>query len=688
VHYVNYIFDTPAGIWTISFYIFFAYALTWFYGFWCEILVARRFIRLLSPRDEPVTTIPYRFEGEEAVSRVSKRRRTIALHGAGRIKVEGYYDRAYRIAERIGNRKALTFLTPAELLATVRTQLEDHEWTGARDPLPRVRDLQRALQAFPGITGLLALAFIGVPIAAGYTRTAQPPELDIIHSGHVNRDLTELLFEDGGAATAGSACPALGADTPRIAVAASGGGTRAAIYTAAVLRGLAKQGRICDVALVSGVSGGSAALAYFALNEKNLRTPKYDDAAWDRFDEAMAKPFIQTVLNAASDSAVVFGTWRPRRQVCGEPVEKRDGRDSGWWPMRVHFGNLLAESFVCTMGEPARARNAAAATAPWGRMVDVPFGVIFNTGLAGRCKPTKHDPAQGIPEQARESAGDPVRRADVAGGRLVLTNLPEPRRARELSDKGPRDLRFFTLNDPEISVARAAALSANFPPVFADAAIDERHPRRDKRFWVTDGGTIENRGTVTLYLSVGDALAPMAPAAGDTWPELHVVIADVSAEGGAYREGAGIATLQAAGGQMGLALEAELLRDLKAAYRYRGRGSRICVYELPMPGLLRDAIGTHWMMPNGITLRGWDSEEVSLDRDQAERLVSGLFMGEDADPDPSLDTVRAWTSLLPPDARDGATTGLPHAEAWTRLLAELAAPASGPCREDQVIRAN
>ena len=51
VHYVTYLFDAPGGNPTVALYVFFAYAVAWFYGFWCEILLARRFIRLLS--DEP-----------------------------------------------------------------------------------------------------------------------------------------------------------------------------------------------------------------------------------------------------------------------------------------------------------------------------------------------------------------------------------------------------------------------------------------------------------------------------------------------------------------------------------------------------------------------------------------------------------------------------------------------------------
>src|SRR6185295_14376182 len=46
----------------------------------------------------------------------------------------------------------------------------------------------------------------------------------------------------------------------------SGGGTRAALYTASVLKGLHRLGVDKEIVLASGVSGGGVALAYFAAN--------------------------------------------------------------------------------------------------------------------------------------------------------------------------------------------------------------------------------------------------------------------------------------------------------------------------------------------------------------------------------------------------------------------------------------
>ncbi|MCK7509570.1 MAG: hypothetical protein MZV70_39710 [Desulfobacterales bacterium] len=101
-----------------------------------------------------------------------------------------------------------------------------------------------------------------------------------------------------------------------ILLAASGGGTRAALYTASALRGIAALGRLDDVVLVGGVSGGSAALAYFAIHRDQLlqqapgsctaaeleRVGNGDASgvdAWCVYIAAMARPYIEDVLRGA-----------------------------------------------------------------------------------------------------------------------------------------------------------------------------------------------------------------------------------------------------------------------------------------------------------------------------------------------------------------------------------------------------
>jgi hypothetical protein len=167
--------------------------------------------------------------------------------------------------------------------------------------------------------------------------------------------------------------------------------------------------------------------------------------------------------------------------------------------------------------------------------------------------------------------------------------------------------------------------------------------------------------------------------------------------GGPYREGVGLGTVQAAGGQMGLALEAELIEDLDAAWRRR---ANLHVHELPMPAPLRDAIGTHWMMPNGITVKGWDGAERDLTKPQAEALVSSLFTGSgDASApaaDPEAAEVREWACALPPEEREEAALTAagprpelrPHAREWIELMDALGADDPDPCDPGLLASAN
>ena len=74
---------------------------------------------------------------------------------------------------------------------------------------------------------------------------------------------------------------------------------------------------------------------------------------------------------------------------------------------------------------------------------------------------------------------------------------------------------------------------------------------------------------------------------------------------------------------MGLALEAELLEDLQALYERHG--SSVTVHELPMPAVLRDGIGTHWMIPKRLEFS--NPEDKDEHRSLSTEEVLGLVRG-------------------------------------------------------------
>ena len=91
-----------------------------------------------------------------------------------------------------------------------------------------------------------------------------------------------------------------------------------------------------------------------------------------------------------------------------------------------------------------------------------------------------------------------------AGSRLILTNLlidDETFPAKGFRGVTSEYLPYVIVQDTDQRLACGAALSANFPPVFSNAAIDLYQNERCNvvdRHWVTDGGASENRGVISL----------------------------------------------------------------------------------------------------------------------------------------------------------------------------------------------
>ena len=653
IHFITYLFNggsTGYGNPVLMLYILLSYACVWYYGFWTDQFVARRLMRMLTlkPDWRTAISVAYPYHGDPTLSRVESEGRTISLHGAGRLKLRGHYEDGYA-----GGGTALQFMTPAELIGQFRRQIElrSRDMIKADDLLASLRNFERAAVIYPVIVGTLAFGLIVGPIVLTFYYAVQPPELTVHAEGGGGRDALAFMknqdYENGD-------CSPLKAGMPRIAIAASGGGTRAAIYTASLLRGLAEAGHVCDVVMASGVSGGSAALAYFGLHEAELRSRGgVGFMAWERYSREMAHPYIEDVINRASDLRITFGRFQWRRFTCGEPAVP-DGSVSGLAPARSKLGHILAESFVCRMGA--------------GKMGDVSFGLMLNSSIVGSYpdpgNPCRRGDGYSLPEQASRCQG--LLDGAGAGGRLVLTNIGSTQTMQANTSPG---MEIVTIDEPDVSVSRAAALSANFPPVFPDAAVDIMPSSGTaKRYWVTDGGTVENRGTVTMYRALRDAARrePKSCGGGNSprFAPLHVIVADVSALAGPYSESFGFDSVLGAGGQLGLGMEAELRADLKTLYETT-HCSKIYFHDIVIPPVFSSngGIGTHWLLPGSMTFRdpNHSGEQVTLHAEDVEKLVLSLhssraFSYQD---NGGVKRVLGW-------AQDGP--GNRHRANWVRLL--------------------
>jgi predicted acylesterase/phospholipase RssA len=95
-----------------------------------------------------------------------------------------------------------------------------------------------------------------------------------------------------------------------IGVAASGGGSRAAVFTAAVMEQLEKLGFMREVRAISSVSGAGLPSAYYAIHGDKLEAGNNKD--WDNFHEAMAGDFrsalVAKALNPVNIALTAFTT--------------------------------------------------------------------------------------------------------------------------------------------------------------------------------------------------------------------------------------------------------------------------------------------------------------------------------------------------------------------------------------------
>ncbi len=418
-------------------------------------------------------------------------------------------------------------------------------------------------------------------------------------------------------------------DEPLLAVAYSGGGTRAALYAYSMMRGLHERDRLGDVVLTSSVSGGSAGVAYFAAHHRALLDAPVGDDSWSRFRDAVGAPFIHDVLAGVGEFRFFQGT---------------------------RLGALLDEGFGRVyFDQPPACRTVGC---PDGDGLD--FGVLFNTAITGAREPGE------ATEACLESGLPPRRCATLArtGGRLAITNLASftAEAAATPVPGWDHDFDYVTVHDPTVPLTTAAALSANFPPVFSNARV-ELEAETPSTFYVTDGGAIENRGAISLLLALRAELDALERKPGELrLPPLTVLVAQASGLSTRYSEDRGLGAVGAARRRLGDGLIAELAADLQCRW-YRHGGNTLQLVDVPLPDALRTGFGTHWQLPKSIEVRDpqrWfdpASPAIALDGDDLLELSDRLF--ERSRPAPAEGHEELWEWLAvggldPADLLDAA----------------------------------
>ena len=562
VSYVTTVFDTAQGT-VIALLLISAYALLWWYDYWTNRLLAQELIRMLNPKASCDVKILYPVKSDSINTSVLKEGRVIQIHGASRFIVIG--------SSMKDSRPRFQAYRFGDLFRTLATS----GFPGGK-AVPSPRQIEERIFDYKVLSAtvlVLLSALVWWCISSG----VQMPQLVVKNNTRPCVELARLLddhMKDGK-------------EQPAIMIAASGGGTRAALYTAAVMEGLAKQNKIKDVIMGSGVSGGGAALAYFAGSRLLLVDQDDFSNGWNNIFKAMKKSYIVDVLNSA--------------------VEWRTVSSS-------RLGLLLYESFKDGWELP-ESRN---------RLGDVKdFGLILNTAIAGRfnyspalekhsfyrsvtdalCKFTAPSNCSSLTKA--ECRFRKYSSSELAGGRLILTNLLLGDCFVETTGEtgGPKGLPIV-VHDPDTRLENAAALNANFPPVFSNAGIDVGDT---SRYWVTDGGAVDNRGVEMLLYAFHDALIDKdecTSARIKSLPKVTLVIVDASAYSDKYSQDRGIGSAMSAGTQVTSLLAEKQLRLIKKIYKDMKQKDDFKVVYLPMPLCLRESgsFGTHWMLQPNIKI--------------------------------------------------------------------------------------
>ncbi|MGI8783087.1 MAG: patatin-like phospholipase family protein [Acidobacteriota bacterium] len=532
----------------VLFYAACAYVSFWFYEYWINATLCSEFLGLFRKPTDPAGQVHFDVEPAVVDTGMEAAGRVLQIHGGARLIV-------------IGKSHGQEVFQPYERLALLERMVDK-----APLPVPERQAARAAVADLAGRSwfyfGVLNIVSVGIFLVTIWIllRLPEKAEAIVFDRGAAFQavDLRRLLFER----TQKDGSP----NRRAILVAASGGGTRAALYTASLLHGLASEGALEDVVFAGGVSGGSAALAYFAAHRAAL-TAANSDRAWQDFSCTMSRPFIQEVLEGAAEWRIAAGT---------------------------RWGDLLAESFKRNFGMPAEQSRI-------GQVRDV--ALVFNTTLAGQlrcvdCTQTEFDRFIAKPGN-RE-----LTRSDHAGARLILTNMTgaESFPGRTLAEAKEQHLNYVVVADPAVELTTAAALSANFPPVFSNAAIDANY---QDRYWVTDGGATDNRGVESLLFALRDAISRQgSPAANVVLPEIHIVVAEASAFSVNYKQDRGIGSKFGAAEKLASQLMVELVAEIKKLYAHLGAPDGVHLHYLAMPDALRTrgGLGTHWMLPAQVNL--------------------------------------------------------------------------------------
>jgi hypothetical protein len=566
VSYATTVLDGTAGP-TVVQYLLVLYSLSWIYDYWSMRSLIEIMLGFLHPTEETPKCVDYKHPSKKYPGRSQ----WLQAHGGLRIAV-------LRDTGDANVPFHFNIFRPLDLFREIAVRSPT-----SSDARKRIRLLEsqvRFFRTFPALLFFAALFWcggqlMGTPRNAHIETSTNPTP--------ANQAFSLKRFHAGMSARTDEADP----NPPVYFVAASGGGTRAAIHTMTVLKALDDNRVLHRVAGISSVSGGSLANAFFAHRRPDLVSldAGVRDAAWEEFQTIVTDRHIQYVLNGAFEWRLVLGD---------------------------RFGTILTESFDRRL--PIQRKTL-------GECGDV--AVIFNTTLVGEAP-------------SRDATSNETTTVN-SGSRVVFTNIASftgDRAADADADAGyPEDLQYVCFGDPDIPLAATASASANFPPVFSNLAIDVKSGVQvSRRYWVTDGGATDNRGLISLLLALRSILEGWTDTDGEL-PPVRIVVADASAYGDTFAQDRGLSALGGARLHLSNKLIATLFSQVKALHEEKSKQKgKLTIHDLTLPKAIRSGMGTHWMMPTEVTFapKKWiagttDPSKASLQEEQILPLFNQVF---------------------------------------------------------------
>lgn len=609
-HYVSNVLESSSRAVVLS-YILSAYSCFWLYEYWIGRILSEKLIRLFfSAGIYQVGRVFYALD--DTVGNILGGSRVLQLHGGVRLAV---VDLETGQSEVFGRTELLETLAQKAVLSDDRRKAMHRQ----------VVEVKRRTQLYYVLLNILLVTLAAVfwMLLAGQAQEAEVTSRGQIVTKPGLVRLADLVFSQ-----------TTNEKKPVLLLASSGGGTRAALYAQSVLRGLSTAGYAGDVRLVSGVSGGSVALAYYASHLDALRSEDEGKRlhAWETFSETMAAPYIQDVILHLLEWRVVRGM--RLGSLLAESIERR-------------FYPESADRYRRSLGEVES------------------LGIILNSALAGVLL-SPPEVLQGRSLSLLEKEHPELTSSEVAGGILAFSNIAESYfNGRKIS----ASLSYVEVRDAEVPLASAAAVSANFPPVFPNAAVDIAG---SARYWVTDGGAGDNKGIISLLYALLHALeVEERSRAGEIrpLPPVFVVVADASAFSHSFSQDRGVGAKMAATGQFVDQLARELWHKCEDIYlRLGGQRQDIRLFEIGMPEVLRTrgGLGTHWMLAPSVTVRGDGTEQVVLSGEEVRTVIDSLFQPGSAeekiaDEGRRAEVRRVWKMLEKSETRD----------VWEELLRAL-----------------